>query len=46
MTLTADQIRRCNLIEVLQDDAPGVPEPPESAVLDWTEDDIRKYFAR
>jgi hypothetical protein len=42
----ADQlVRRVNLLAMLEEDEPDVPVPPECAAEDWTEDEIRAYYA-
>ena len=40
----AAQVRKVNLIEILADDEPDVPEPPEYAYKLWSEEQIRGYF--
>ena len=45
MAATDEVIRRINLIDILEDDEPDCPPPPENAAEDWTEDEIRAYFA-
>ena len=36
--------RRVNLLELLGDAHPEVPEPPEEARTDWTPEQIEAYY--
>ena len=38
--------RRVNLLELLGDAHPEVPEPPEEARTEWTPDQIKAYYER
>ncbi|KAA6425939.1 MAG: Oleoyl-(acyl-carrier-) hydrolase [Trebouxia sp. A1-2] len=46
--LSAEQIRKANLIQILSEDAEpadqAVTEPPDRAAFDWSEEQIRIYF--
>lgn len=38
------ELRLMNLIDILQDEAPDCPAPPESAAALWTEAEVRNFF--
>ncbi len=37
-------VKKINLVDVLADEFPGLPEPSENQVRAWTEDQIRDYY--
>ena len=50
MPLSAEEVRRVNLVEVLTEDLEEAgevpPEVPEHAVTLWSEEQIREFFAK
>mmetsp|Transcript_281 Transcript_281/g.407 ORF Transcript_281/g.407 Transcript_281/m.407 type:complete len:365 (+) Transcript_281:264-1358(+) len=40
-----DLVRRINLLEILAEDDEDVPTPPDNAASDWSEEQIRRYYA-
>jgi hypothetical protein len=43
--MNAALVQKINLIDVLSDEFPDVPDPPEDEFRHWTEAEIRLYFA-
>eukprot|EP00958_Prasinococcus_capsulatus_P016720 scaffold1862_cov576-Prasinococcus_capsulatus_cf.AAC.14 len=45
MPVPLDEVRKINLIDILEEEHPECQPPPEYAVTLWSEEQIREYFA-
>ncbi|KAK3275917.1 hypothetical protein CYMTET_15986 [Cymbomonas tetramitiformis] len=46
MSVPIESARKMNLIDVLMEEHPDIPEPPEEAAFKWSEERIIRYFDR
>eukprot|EP00959_Pyramimonas_sp_CCMP1952_P239882 5013108-Pyramimonas_sp.AAC.3 len=45
MALSDAEVRNINLIEILEEEYPSVLSPPAESASEWSQEEIRAYFA-